>query len=92
MSVYPPSSSSTSEAVVASENNLGMEHGRRKTGQYTRALGLSNANSGGASSSWLAQRLLVENPASGAGLAQTSILDEVTRMYNARQLVGYKAG
>lgn len=90
LSLYPPSSSSTSEAVVASENNLGTDHGRRKAGQYTQALGLSLAKSGGASSSWREQRSPIESPASGTAPTQTSVLDEVTRMYNARQLVGYK--
>lgn len=90
LSLYPPSSSSTSEAVVASENNLGTDHGRRKAGQYTQALGLNLAKSGDASPSWRAQRSPVESPASGTGPTQTSVLDEVTRMYNARQLAGYK--
>lgn len=82
-SIYPPSSS-TSEVVVASEGNSGMDHERRKAGQYTQAPGLSSAKSDGASSSWRAQRSLVERPTPGTGPAQTSILDEVSRMYNAR--------
>jgi hypothetical protein len=81
-SLYPPSSS-TSEVVVASESNLGMDHERRKAGQYTQAPGLSGVKSDGVSSSWRAQRSLVESPAP-TGPAPTSILDEVSRMYNAR--------
>jgi hypothetical protein len=83
LSLYPPSSS-TSEVVVASESNLGMDHERRKAGQYTQAPGLSSVKSNGASSSWRAQHSLVESPAPGTGPAQSSILDEVSRMYNAR--------
>jgi hypothetical protein len=83
LSIYPPSSSN-SEAVVASENNPGMDHGRKKD---ARAPGLSSVELSGASSPWRAQHPLVVNPASGTRPAQTSILDEVRRLaqYRARQ-------
>jgi hypothetical protein len=78
LSLYPPSSS-TYEAVVAPENNPGMDYGRKKVGNYAQAPGLGSVNSGGASLPWRVHHALVENPVSGTGPTETSILDEVCR-------------
>ena len=93
LSLYPPSPSTSSE-VIASENISGMDHGRRKSVKYTQAPGLSRVDSESASSSWRTQHSLVGGPASGIRPAQSSILDEVSRLAQVQRatLVRYKTG